>query len=333
MIHLLVTRDRTPLLALPLDRDVTAAGSAGAVDLLVEDPAVAPLAATLDEKSDGSHRFRRWDGEGATVMDPFTPGSSFHLGPFVAHCRGEPRDRGTEPEWARNRDGTTGRSGECEGMVFAAMRSLLLLQRLQADRLRHEPWAVVGEAGAGKRRLAEALGRFERQRGGVREVDCGRLGADAALAAVDGPEGMVAAGGDPHDRALLREAQGLPEAAQAALARIQGRRLLFSFRSHPDRLLAEGKLSPRLHARLRNIYMLPPLRERREEIGPIFERLLSRFSPGEPPSLSPSAADALRRHPWPGNMREFQSVAQRLLLRRAGPVIGEDDLRLFGPPN
>lgn len=56
--------------------------------------------------------------------------------------------------------------------------------------------------------------------------------------------------------------------------------------------------------------IVPPLRERREEIVPLAESLLghaARFG-GGPSRLSPAARAALERYPWPGNVRELKSV-------------------------
>jgi DNA-binding NtrC family response regulator len=73
---------------------------------------------------------------------------------------------------------------------------------------------------------------------------------------------------------------------------------------------------------------MPPLRSDPERLPHFFERLLGLYSPGEPPKLHRSAVEALRRYRWPGNVRELCWTAQRILLRGAGPLLREDDLRL-----
>jgi transcriptional regulator with GAF, ATPase, and Fis domain len=80
---------------------------------------------------------------------------------------------------------------------------------------------------------------------------------------------------------------------------------------------------------------LPPLRERRQDIGLIAPALLARIDaqhnvPGEPLLLSPEALQALQAHDWPGNVRELRNVLERsALLARAA---GEHSLRVLGLP-
>ncbi|MFZ3071957.1 MAG: sigma-54 dependent transcriptional regulator [Thermodesulfobacteriota bacterium] len=65
---------------------------------------------------------------------------------------------------------------------------------------------------------------------------------------------------------------------------------------------------------------IPPLRERREDITLIAQRLLAKLSDdsGRHISFSKDATDCLRAHNWPGNVRELSHVIQRLVLLNAG---------------
>lgn len=65
---------------------------------------------------------------------------------------------------------------------------------------------------------------------------------------------------------------------------------------------------------------IPPLRERREDITLIAQRLLAKLSgrEGRHISFSKDASDRLRTHNWPGNVRELSHVIQRLVLLNAG---------------
>ena len=65
---------------------------------------------------------------------------------------------------------------------------------------------------------------------------------------------------------------------------------------------------------------IPPLRERREDITLIAQRLLAKLSDnsGRHISFSKDAADRLRTHNWPGNVRELSHVMQRIVLLNAG---------------
>lgn len=59
---------------------------------------------------------------------------------------------------------------------------------------------------------------------------------------------------------------------------------------------------------------IPPLRERREEIEPLLEHFLKKFSPDKPISFSTEAHNALVNYSWPGNIRELRNLVQRFSL-------------------
>ncbi len=74
---------------------------------------------------------------------------------------------------------------------------------------------------------------------------------------------------------------------------------------------------------------LPPLRERGDDINLLIHHFIRRFSkdlnkPIE--GISPEAIDILRSFPWPGNIRELQSVLRRAILMSTGPVIVPENL-------
>lgn len=70
--------------------------------------------------------------------------------------------------------------------------------------------------------------------------------------------------------------------------------------------------------------VVPPLRERREDIRALaehFVRQLSEQNNWKPKSFSPDAIAELERYPWPGNVRELHNVIERVLLLAAGDVV------------
>jgi NtrC-family two-component system response regulator AlgB len=74
---------------------------------------------------------------------------------------------------------------------------------------------------------------------------------------------------------------------------------------------------------------VPPLRERRADILPLAERLLSAAALryyGEPIHLSREAASAIKRYSWPGNVRELRNALERALVLSRGNVITPDCL-------
>jgi two-component system nitrogen regulation response regulator GlnG len=76
---------------------------------------------------------------------------------------------------------------------------------------------------------------------------------------------------------------------------------------------------------------LPPLRQRGDDVPLLVEHFLRRFSRElgkEVYHCHPEALAILRRHLWPGNLRELQSVLKQALLQATGPVLLPDFLPL-----
>ena len=81
-----------------------------------------------------------------------------------------------------------------------------------------------------------------------------------------------------------------------------------------------------LYYRLKVVSLhLPPLRERREDIPPLVESFIRKFSAAmnrpETPRVAPEAMDLLLRHDWPGNVRELENAVERALVVGRGPEI------------
>ncbi|MDX2169718.1 MAG: sigma 54-interacting transcriptional regulator [Deltaproteobacteria bacterium] len=70
---------------------------------------------------------------------------------------------------------------------------------------------------------------------------------------------------------------------------------------------------------------LPPLRERRDDVPLLVDRLLRAAAERhqrEVPGIDPTALDALQRYEWPGNVRELENVLERAIaLSRPGELI------------
>jgi transcriptional regulator with GAF, ATPase, and Fis domain len=81
-------------------------------------------------------------------------------------------------------------------------------------------------------------------------------------------------------------------------------------------LTAEGKFREDLFYRLNVIPMiLPPLRERREDIPILVEHFVKRYfreRGDEPRAISPAVLRAFMRYPWPGNVRELENACERI---------------------
>ena len=70
--------------------------------------------------------------------------------------------------------------------------------------------------------------------------------------------------------------------------------------------------------------LLPPLRERREDIRVLAEHFVNQLSEQnhwKPKTFSADAVAALEPYPWPGNVRELRNVIERILLYASADVI------------
>jgi two-component system nitrogen regulation response regulator GlnG len=86
-----------------------------------------------------------------------------------------------------------------------------------------------------------------------------------------------------------------------------------------------GRFRPDLYWRLAVFGIhLPPLRERGEDLEILVRHFLGRFSRElgrKVREVAPEALEQLRRHGWPGNIRELQSVLKQALLQASGTVL------------
>ncbi|MEL6951123.1 MAG: sigma-54 dependent transcriptional regulator [Pseudomonadota bacterium] len=90
-----------------------------------------------------------------------------------------------------------------------------------------------------------------------------------------------------------------------------------------------GRFREDLYYRL-NVFPLhiPPLRERRGDVLPLFRHFLTRYCEGQRarPTLTARAEKRLLAHGWPGNVRELDNLVQRILILLAGDTITDSDL-------
>ncbi|MBC8133569.1 MAG: sigma-54-dependent Fis family transcriptional regulator [Deltaproteobacteria bacterium] len=250
-------------------------------------------------------------------------------------------------------------------------RILDVVERL-SDRPYRTNFVLLGEPGTGKEGLGRALANLTSPAGPLVRYDVAGFPEDEALALLCGAgrRGGVAEAADGGS-ILIEEAAGLPARVQAALLRLlkTGRceRLGAAAVNSPDDderpgdkskrwdvrvvamsdrdLLAEiatGRFRHDLYHRLARVVLtLPPLRERKDDIGPAViwmgNRILrqarvpldlmgaedfnvaSREEKRRAIAVDPEAIVTLEQHTWPGNFRELEAVLERaLLLYREG---------------
>jgi len=99
--------------------------------------------------------------------------------------------------------------------------------------------------------------------------------------------------------------------------------------------IAAGGFRADLYYRLNVVpLMIPPLRERREDIADLAAHFLGKYAPGPAAvhRITPDLAQGLESHGWPGNVRELENFIRRALALSSGPVLGPELLSYLESP-
>jgi two-component system response regulator PilR (NtrC family) len=241
----------------------------------------------------------------------------------------------------------------------AAMHQL----RAMIERLAHSmaPVAIYGESGSGKELAARAIHDSSSRRvGAFVAVNCGAIPETLMEAEFFGYRKGAFTGADRDRDGFFQAASGgtlfldemaeLPLAMQVKLLRaIQERRVRkvgataeeavdvrIVSATHQDlaALVASGRFRQDLYYRLNVIELrVPALRERLDDIGMLTESILRKIAERTGTAaarLSPAAIDALRRHRFPGNVRELENILERAVALAGDDVLMADDLLLPG---
>ena len=92
------------------------------------------------------------------------------------------------------------------------------------------------------------------------------------------------------------------------------------------RMVQERKFRADLYYRL-NVFpiTLPPLRERKDDIPLLIEHFVCKLAKRQGKSIHcvpDEVMEVLKRHDWPGNIRELQNVIECAVIMTTGPVLG-----------
>ncbi|MFB3107850.1 MAG: sigma-54-dependent transcriptional regulator [Candidatus Binatia bacterium] len=109
-------------------------------------------------------------------------------------------------------------------------------------------------------------------------------------------------------------------------------RILAATHRDLEKMIQEGHFREDLYYRLNVVtIVLPPLRERRQDIPPLLDNLVKTFAEKNGKTIkgfTQEARDALLRYDYPGNVRELENIVERATVITRDEVIGRSDLPL-----
>lgn len=263
-------------------------------------------------------------------------GATLKLGRTFVRIQPRPRPLDVPPSQAR-------RFGELYAESLA-MREVFAVLDLAADS--DVSVLLEGETGVGKELAARAIhDRGARRAARFVAIDCGALPESLVESELFGHvKGAFTGAANARTGAFVRadggtifldELDSIPLPVQARLVRVLEERRVKAVGSDDDiaidlrvvgashrdlrELVAEGKFRPDLYYRLSVVrVVLPPLRERREDLVPIVTAMLKLRGMEEPGAIEGANLDRLLVHDWPGNVRELRNAIDRALALSPG---------------
>ena len=279
-----------------------------------------------------------------TDWHPLVLGDVVELGDVVLLVRSDTTS--TEPLIPKRRDARRW-SGDGQAVIVAAETQQLyeLVELVAPSAL---SVLILGETGAGKELVARAIhARSQRRAAPFVAINCAAIAPALLESELFGYVKGAFTGAAANKMGLLEAAHGgtlfldeigeMPPATQVQLLRVFEQREIvpvgatvpvaidvrFVAATHRDlsRLVAVGSFREDLLFRIAGITLVvPPLRERLDDLEPMATRFLAELST-PPPELTGEALAALRAHPWPGNVRELKATIERAFVLSRGQQI------------
>jgi len=262
---------------------------------------------------------------------------------------------------SENRDlrETLEKNHRIEGIVGESGRMIEVLSLVRRVAPSEATVLIRGESGTGKELIAKAIHYAStRASGPMIRVNCAALPETLLESELFGHEkgaftGAVAARQGRFELAgkgtlFLDEIGDLPLPLQAKLLRVlQERefervgsskpirvdvRMLAATHRNLEALVKAGEFREDLYYRLNVVtVVLPPLRERREDLSLLMDHFLRRFAERNRKMIrgfTREARELLLRYDYPGNVRELENIVERAVVLTRDDVIGTTDLPL-----
>ena len=113
-------------------------------------------------------------------------------------------------------------------------------------------------------------------------------------------------------------------------------RLICATNRNLEKMVNDGQFREDLYYRINTMHLhLPPLRERPDEIQPLAEMFTEKFAAKYRrgvQGLSQEAVEILKRHRWPGNIRELQNCIEKAVILADGQMLESADMMISSSP-
>ena len=217
---------------------------------------------------------------------------------------------------------------------------------------------IEGESGVGKELIAHAIHEISlRRHRQLKVINTGAIPEGLIESELFGAEKGAYTGASERRTGLFEDADGgsvfldeigeMPPATQIRLLRVletgsfnrvgsskvlkTDARVIAATNKNLGHEVEAGRFREDLYYRLSTVIIrVPPLRERKEDILPIFESFLHELAQkyGTPRRrLTDNARHLLQRYRWPGNVRELRNVAEQVVVLHRGASVDSDALR------
>lgn len=216
---------------------------------------------------------------------------------------------------------------------------------------------ILGESGTGKEMVARAIYHYSnRATGPFLAINCAAIPEQLLESELFGHEKGAFTGAERRrigkfeqcsggtlfldeigDMAPLTQTKILRVLQDQQFERIGGNdtiktnvRIIAATNRNLEQLMSLGQFRADLYYRLNGYTIkLPPLRDRQDDLVILANAFVKRYAREfgkDVQGIAPEAMERLARYPWPGNVREMQSVVRQAILQATGPVLVADFL-------
>ena len=282
-----------------------------------------------------------------------------------AGAAGRPGGIGAGGAEGSNVIGAGGADGDAAAIIGECPAVERMREQIRRVGPSHGRVLITGENGAGKELAALAIHALSKRSGGAFvKLNCAAIPKDLLESELFGYEkgaftGAVASkkgrleladGGtlfldEIGDLALDAQAKLLRALETGEIERVGGTRtakvdvrLLAATNKDLAAAVKSGDFREDLYFRLNVLPVaVPPLRERKSDVGPLASHFLERFAEAEgraPMSLADDARELLEEYHWPGNVREMRNLMERAVVLVKDAEVTAADLNpwLESPP-